>query len=329
MKIKLLLSLLVIGVLAVGMSRAVTRQKTYSPEAVQRGDYLVNALAACGHCHTSLKDGKPDMDKLMAGGNEFKGKGVVIYARNLTPDPDTGLGKWKDKQIIRAIRDGINNKGDELLPPMPYGNYRMITDRDISAIVAYLRSLKPVVNKVPGHRELKANEASESFNSSANVRTVALHHEPQTRILAITDEHKGAVWMVQDSSKNISLLRNIPQVSMFEIQELSISPDDYFLVVISRGEGHPILEAFKLNDIFTSQDETEDRKIKPIAGIDPFPGDVSIANWQGRKLILESDVPLDKIERNYQSENRIGTDVEKECRFQWDIESKKIERTAN
>jgi mono/diheme cytochrome c family protein len=116
---------------------------------VQHGEYLVNALASCGHCHTPLKRGRPDASRTMAGGTEFKGNWGVSYAANLTPDRETGLGEWTDQQIIRAIRNGIDDNGEKLTPPMPYANYHRITDRDIRDIVAYLRSLKAVRNQVP------------------------------------------------------------------------------------------------------------------------------------------------------------------------------------
>lgn len=114
---------------------------------VERGEYLVNALANCGRCHTPLKDDHPDKSRWMSGGNEFKGKWGTSYAANLTPDRETGLGKWTDRQIIRAIRQGVEDDGEKLMPPMPV--YSRITNRDIRAIVAYLRSLKPVRNRVP------------------------------------------------------------------------------------------------------------------------------------------------------------------------------------
>ena len=151
MKTRILLGVLVLCVIAVGVGRVLAVQRAYATKAVRHGEYLVDALAACGHCHTPLKDSKPDTPRLMAGGAEFKGKWGVDYAANLTPDPETGLGRWTDDQIVRSIRDGVDHRGQQLLPPMPFGNYHRITDGDVDDIVAYLRSLRPVYNQVLQH----------------------------------------------------------------------------------------------------------------------------------------------------------------------------------
>jgi len=72
-----------------------------------------------------------------------------IYARNITSDPETGLGNWTDGEKIRAIREGISRDGHALFPMMPYGNYRLMSDEDAESLVAYLNTLKPVRNPLP------------------------------------------------------------------------------------------------------------------------------------------------------------------------------------
>jgi mono/diheme cytochrome c family protein len=73
---------------------------------------------------------------------------MVAIPRNITPDLETGIGAWTDAQIIRAIREGVRPDGRVLGPPMPFGMYRQISDRDVAAIVAYLRTVEPVHNEL-------------------------------------------------------------------------------------------------------------------------------------------------------------------------------------
>ncbi|MEE9240498.1 MAG: cytochrome c, partial [bacterium] len=117
---------------------------------LERGTYLMNGVVACGNCHTpgSLV-GRPDNSRELAGGYKWDEKPFTAYASNVTPDKETGIGSWTDDQIIRAIREGKRPDGSIIGPPMPIGQYRGLSDRDVRAIVAYLRSIKPVRNKVP------------------------------------------------------------------------------------------------------------------------------------------------------------------------------------
>ena len=86
------------------------------------------------------------------GGEEFgQSLGVpgVVYARNITPDPETGIGTWTDDDILRSMTHGIGKNGDTLFPIMPYMNYNRMAKEDLLSIVAYLRTLKPIKNKIP------------------------------------------------------------------------------------------------------------------------------------------------------------------------------------
>ena len=117
---------------------------------LERGAYLVKTIGACGNCHTPKgARGVPIADKEMAGGFKFDEKPFTAYASNITPDPETGIGKWTDQQIIDAIRKGKRPDGSTIGPPMPIELYRDIAEDDVKAIVAYLRSIKPIKNKVP------------------------------------------------------------------------------------------------------------------------------------------------------------------------------------
>ncbi|MDH5345034.1 MAG: cytochrome c [Gammaproteobacteria bacterium] len=125
--------------------------------AVNRGEYLVELLG-CGVCHTDgALIGEPDMRRALAGSSigvaytspfENKNPGIV-FATNLTPDRDTGIGRWTDDEIKDAIRAGLGRHGPNRILVMPWQAYARISDDDAWAIVAYLRSLEPVENTVP------------------------------------------------------------------------------------------------------------------------------------------------------------------------------------
>ena len=143
-----------------------------------RGQYLMST-SACMDCHTPWKMGdkgpEPDLARLYSGHPEtlkmppapslpegpwvmtagatntaWAGPWGVSFTANLTPDLETGLGRWTEADFIRTIRSGRHmGRGREVLPPMPIAVYNHFSDRDLKAIFAYLRSLPPIRNKVP------------------------------------------------------------------------------------------------------------------------------------------------------------------------------------
>jgi len=127
-------------------------QSASADEAVERGKYLVG-IAGCNDCHTpGYFLGKPDMARYLGGsevGFEIPGLGV-FHGPNLTPDKDTGLGGWTDEQIITAFTEGKRPDGRELAPTMPWRAFASLTPDDRKAVVAFLRSIPAVSNKVPG-----------------------------------------------------------------------------------------------------------------------------------------------------------------------------------
>lgn len=136
-----------IGVLAAGMAGLASGARAETP--LERGRYLVETIGACGNCHTpKARNGQPIAARAYAGGFVIKEKMFTAVTPNITPDKQTGIGSWTDAQIILAIREGKRPDGSTIGPPMPIELYRKLSDTDIKAIVAYLRSLKPVRNKV-------------------------------------------------------------------------------------------------------------------------------------------------------------------------------------
>lgn len=120
---------------------------------VARGRYLVEGLLQCMICHSERdwdEPGAPPVEGRKGAGRVIERDGEYrIVAPNLTPDPETGAGEWTDEQLIRAIRRGVGHDGRPLYPLMYYDKYRRLTDADVKAVVAYLRSLEPVRNPLP------------------------------------------------------------------------------------------------------------------------------------------------------------------------------------
>ena len=169
--------------LASGLGRAVSippdaQDQTAAKTApVERGAYLVRARG-CNDCHTPWKLGprgpEPDMSRALSGhpadlvmppppklsgpwtwsgavtNTAFAGPWGTSFTANLTPDDETGLGKWTAETFIATLRTGRHEgKGRPLLPPMPWPMIRTLTDEDLRAVFAYLQSLPPIRNRVP------------------------------------------------------------------------------------------------------------------------------------------------------------------------------------
>jgi cytochrome c len=144
---------------------------------IERGAHLVRTMG-CNDCHTPWKMGakgpEPDMTRALTGhpadlvmpppppasgpwighiaatNTAWAGPWGVSFTANLTPDAETGLGKWTDEMFIATMRTGRHQgKGRALLPPMPYWMVGNLSDEDLRSLFAYLQSLPPVKNRVP------------------------------------------------------------------------------------------------------------------------------------------------------------------------------------
>ena len=127
------------------LAGAVASAADSASDIVARGKYVFATAGGCA-CHTP-----PDAIGLNAGGTKFElayGIGVV-YAPNITPDAETGIGKWTDAQVTSAIRRGERPNGSKLFPIHPYKYLGAIADDEVAALVAYLRSVKPLKSSVP------------------------------------------------------------------------------------------------------------------------------------------------------------------------------------
>lgn len=105
----------------------------------RQGEYLFRA-AGCAACHTDEKNkGAP-----LAGGHALQTSFGIFYTSNITPDPDTGIGRWSEADFLRALREGISPQGEHYYPAFPYTSYTQLSDTDLHALWTYLRTLKPV-----------------------------------------------------------------------------------------------------------------------------------------------------------------------------------------
>jgi mono/diheme cytochrome c family protein len=119
------------------------------------GDYLVNTIMACGNCHSPRDaDGRTTAEKAFSGGLTFVTPAFIATAPNITPDVETGIGSWSDAEIKRALVEGIRPdhghlSGAALAAIMPANFYRALLPGDLDAIVAYLRSVRPIRSESP------------------------------------------------------------------------------------------------------------------------------------------------------------------------------------
>jgi mono/diheme cytochrome c family protein len=161
----------------VRVDEALSAEASAVQAQVARGKYLVT-IGGCNDCHTPLAIGpkgpEPDMTRMLTGhpadvamppapalsggwmwagaatNTAFAGPWGLSYAMNLTPDAETGIGLWSEQVFVNAIRTGRHmGVGRPIMPPMPWPMYSQMTDDDLRAVYAYLRSLPPRKNKIP------------------------------------------------------------------------------------------------------------------------------------------------------------------------------------
>lgn len=150
----LLGSLALTLVTAVSCTTPATKQAEEAKPAtmtpLQRGEYIAT-ISGCNDCHTpGTLYGAPDSKRQLSGSElGWRGPWGVSYARNLTPDLETGLGTWTNVEIERALRSGVRKDGSPILPPMSWPNSSRLTPDDMGSLIAYLKSLPPIKHKVP------------------------------------------------------------------------------------------------------------------------------------------------------------------------------------
>lgn len=107
-----------------------------------RGAYLFSAAAGCG-CHITEKG-------FLAGGQEFDlGPAGKVYSRNITSDPETGIGKWSEKDIVTVLHTGKRPDGEQLFPVMPYPTFSGMADQDAYDLAAFIKTAPAINNVTP------------------------------------------------------------------------------------------------------------------------------------------------------------------------------------
>jgi cytochrome c553 len=124
--------------------------------STERGGYLVNTIMACGNCHSPRDaEGRTIAEKAFSGGGlTFTTPAFIATAPNITPDVETGIGSWSDAEIKRALVEGMRPghghlAGVPLAAIMPASFYKALLPDDLDAIVAYLRTVRPIRSEVP------------------------------------------------------------------------------------------------------------------------------------------------------------------------------------
>jgi mono/diheme cytochrome c family protein len=117
---------------------------SFEPELVRRGGQLAS-VGNCNTCHTQANGPS------FAGGLRIPTPFGIIYTTNITPDPETGIGRWSQAAFERAMREGVDRKGRHLYPAFPYDHFTHITDEDISALYAYFMTRQPVPATAPAN----------------------------------------------------------------------------------------------------------------------------------------------------------------------------------
>jgi mono/diheme cytochrome c family protein len=121
----------------------------FAQSTVERGSYLVNTIMTCANCHSPKGPPAATAGKDFSGGLRFNEPPFDVTAPNITPDKETGIGSWTDDQIKTLLLTGKNIHGIQAAEVMPTAFYPILTPGDLNAIVAYLRSVPAVKNKVP------------------------------------------------------------------------------------------------------------------------------------------------------------------------------------
>lgn len=122
----------------------------HSETALERGTYLVQSIVACGNCHTPKGPDGDLPDKELAGMAPVEANAMwTANGSNITPDKETGIGRWTEEELTVAIREGLRPDGSIIGPPMPFKFYRQLSDEDVAAIVSYVRQVPAINNPVP------------------------------------------------------------------------------------------------------------------------------------------------------------------------------------
>jgi mono/diheme cytochrome c family protein len=157
-----------------------------TPARIARGKYLSEGVSQCFICHSERdwdKPGAPPKDGMKAAGQVMIDTADLrVVAPNLTPDIETGAGRWPDDALVRAIREGVGHDNRPLHMPMWWWAFRRLSDEDVRSIVVYLRTLPPVHNALPATR-MSESELAETIKGLRPPLTEPVPQPPQDTAL--------------------------------------------------------------------------------------------------------------------------------------------------
>ena len=136
------------GVVAVTLA-ALVHVPAAAETQIERGKYLATVMD-CGGCHTrGALGGRPDPAGYFAGADiGWDMPNGIVFPANITPDHETGIGAWSTEDVVKLLRTGVRPDGREVAPIMNWRSYGQLSNSDIRALVAYLKSIPPVQHKV-------------------------------------------------------------------------------------------------------------------------------------------------------------------------------------
>ena len=153
---------------------------SHANERASRGRYVVNGIGRCFWCHSPLNDGDPATPRPETlGSGDILDPKTPVNAPNITPDHETGIGRWSDAEVVRAIREGIGRDGRPLRNDHPSSYYSVMTDDDAFAVVAYLRSLRPIRRSLP--RSAPARRRNETVQAATPPAASSASRSPLER----------------------------------------------------------------------------------------------------------------------------------------------------
>lgn len=147
----LLMAMLILAWESSIAQQAVPAKEAFSQEQIDRGE-IIAGLGNCQSCHTV------DPERPYAGGRAFPTPFGTLYATNITPHPESGIGRWSEAAFIRAMREGVARDGSHLFPAFPYTHFTRVRDEDLQALYAYTMTREPVDAQAP------ENDLSFPFN---------------------------------------------------------------------------------------------------------------------------------------------------------------------